>query len=73
MQRLRLMLTIAACLSGVSLLPGCATRQPYTEDGMSEERFRFLYPREHYNSADSSQQRELEQQALREQAEWQRK
>ena len=55
------------------LAAGCATRQAYTGDGMSEERFRFLYPREHYNSVDSSQQRELEQQSLREQAEWQRK
>ena len=73
MKRLCLMLTIAASLSGVTLLDGCASRQPYTDDGMTEERYRFLYPREHYNSLNSSQQKELDHQALREQAEWQRK
>lgn len=70
---LRLLLAVAASLSGTGLVGGCASEQSLARDGLPGETYRFLYPRQHYDSVDARQQKEMEQQALQDEVRSERK
>ena len=47
-------------------LVGCATNRELQTDTMSQEKFRFLYPREYYENASPSERQELGRQEAEE-------
>lgn len=47
-------------------LVGCATNREQQMNTMSQENFRFLYPREYYESASPSERQELDRQQAEE-------
>ena len=57
----RLSLAVVATLFGTSLLAGCATEQPYAHESLSDQEYRFLYPRQYSDSLNSSDRKEVEQ------------
>ncbi len=56
-------LAIILCLG---TLVGCATNRAPQTDTMSQESFRFLYPREYYENANQSERQELDRQEAEE-------
>jgi len=61
--RTALSLVIISCLG---TLVGCATNQAQQADTMSQERFRYLYPREYYQNASPAERQELDRQEAEE-------
>ncbi len=67
------LVALAGCWFGLGLLAGCATQETSAVNQLSPSDYRFLYPRQYYDSADAWERRELDLQALREENKSQRK
>ena len=51
-------------LLSVGLLTGCATHQENASKGLSEDQYRFLYPRKYLDSLDPAEREELERRVM---------
>jgi hypothetical protein len=50
------------CILCLSVLVGCATKRAPQTETLSNQEFRFLYPRRYYDSASWSEKQELDSQ-----------
>lgn len=68
MRNLRFGSNVAALVVAlnVSLLVGCATNQYRRTKTLSSEEYRYLYPRQYFNSLDPLERREVEDQMRQE-------